>query len=147
MITTNFLLTEMNKLMEATKSCISHVGGVTPSAFLYSAEGVQPIRDISFSDRALARQIIREQVARTQAEMVLICRAGWKGNDDAGTCASRSKDLQQVLLVYGETADQALVMAEEFDFNPSGKVVFRSLSIASDKCLQRIDGALTSLEV
>jgi hypothetical protein len=135
MISNYFFETEMQTYFESAKNCILNLGALIPTVFIYSDKGLLMMSDFDFSDRPAARQIIRERIACDKADMVVITTEAWVRKDSSVI----SKDRQQAICGYGETADQNMLIVQIFQFDKNGKVVFGKLEIVKNQ----YSGALT----
>jgi hypothetical protein len=125
MNTTSSLESVIKKHLYAGKNCLLKYGELTPKAFYYFDESMLVKDPFDFSDREAARRIIRSQVARHKAHMVVITYESWVSNSFMAP-PSIAKDRRQAICVYGETVQENKLMLQEFKFTKSGGVVFGS---------------------
>lgn len=131
-----FFETEVKKHMDTAMDCISQMGMIEPTVFVYSAKWKFIMPDFDFSDRYIARQIIRAMITKTKAEMVVTITEAWIRN----SFSAISKDRRQVICVYGETANQNMLIVQEFEHDKSGKIVFGISNIVRNEYSGQLTG-------
>jgi hypothetical protein len=123
-MSSNFVFeAEMERHLEAGKEALSFLGSLVPMAYIYTEKGflVEALADLS--DRDITKQKIRKRVRDYNAYMVIIVAESWISNDVCSS-PSMSKDRRSAIHIYGETADQNMIILQEFDLKKSGKVKF-----------------------
>jgi hypothetical protein len=128
--------TEMKTHFDKAKNSILNFGLLIPTVFIYSNKGTLIMSDFDLSDRSAARQIIKELITQTKADMVVTTTEAWIRN----SFSAISKDRRQVICVYGETTNRNMLIVQEFELDKSGKVVFGISNIGRNEYSGQLTG-------
>ena len=113
-------------VLEVLKKNLIKDGTVSPRVTLVTEKGEMTKNPFDFSNLKAARRDIRSKIKKYNAQMVVIVYQSL-GSYDLSSHPGIIEERRQAIAIYFETADDRILMLQDYEIDKSGNVIFGTL--------------------